>query len=75
MVGVRGLGGWGCDKHENVCMWLLHILQTEADVCGPKIPLRICLQRWRVTATDGDLGRRISEEANTEGETIDAQKV
>lgn len=33
-----GVGGWGWDKHENVCMWLLQTLQTDADVCGPKIP-------------------------------------
>lgn len=26
------------DKHENMCMWLLCILQTDANVCGPKIP-------------------------------------
>lgn len=42
MVGVRGLGRG--DKCENVCMWLLHVLQTDASVCGLKIPLRICSQ-------------------------------
>lgn len=34
-----GVGGWGIDKPENMCMWLLQKVQTNTDVCEPKIPL------------------------------------